>query len=74
LGNPYQQTGQAQEAIAAYQEAIKTRPNFAQPHLSLGVAYVTIGNKRAALEEYRTLKSLDPGRAERLYKVINGGR
>jgi tetratricopeptide (TPR) repeat protein len=72
LGNAYQQTGQTQEAVAAYQKAIQMRPNFAQPHLSLGVAYMLLGNKRGAMEEYNALKALDPARAERLYKVISG--
>ena len=47
------------------------RPKLAQTHLSLGVAYMLLGNKAGAMEEYNLLKSLDPARAERLYKVIS---
>lgn len=70
LGNACLQTNQSEQAIAAFRQAIKLRQNFAQPYLSLGVAYSTAGNQRAALEVYESLKQIDPERAGKLYKVI----
>lgn len=70
LGNSYYYLDQVQEAIGAYQEAIKLRPNFAQPHLNLGLAYAVVGDKKAALDEYTILRSIDPKRAEKLFNVI----
>jgi tetratricopeptide (TPR) repeat protein len=74
LGNAYLQMGQYQEAIVSFKQAIKIRPRFAQPHLSLGVAYHATGNRQAALEEYSILKTIDPSRAERLNRALNTKR
>jgi tetratricopeptide (TPR) repeat protein len=72
LGNAYLQVDQTAEAIQAFRESIRLRPGFSQPYLSLGIAYSTAGNKRAAMETYQSLKGIDTARAARLYKVING--
>jgi tetratricopeptide (TPR) repeat protein len=70
LGNSYYYLDQVQEAISAYQEAIQLRPTFAQPHLNLGLVYAATGNKKAALDEYTILRSIDSKRAKRLFNVI----
>ena len=71
LGNSYLQTEQTEPAVRAFRDAIKLRPNFSQPYLSLGAAYMTLGNRRAALEIYESLKTIDAARGARLLKVIN---
>lgn len=70
LGWVYEALGRYQEAIASYQEAIRLQPDSAPAHASLGLAYLSLGNRIAALEEYKVLQRLDPKMAEALFKKI----
>jgi len=74
MGNALLHLGRSQGAITSYRKAVELRPSYAQAHLSLGLAYAAAGNKKAARDEYNTLKALDAARADRLLKVINTGR
>ena len=58
------------ESVAAYQQAIRLKPNFAKAYYNLGVCYVAAGNTDAALQQYNFLKMLDAERAAKLYNVI----
>ena len=71
-GNVYRQIGRDADAVNAYRAAISLRPNFAQARLNLGLTYATAGNRRAAMEEYNQLRQIDPARAEKLLRVIQG--
>jgi tetratricopeptide (TPR) repeat protein len=71
-GNVYRQIGRDADAIEAYRTAILQRPNFAQARLNLGLTYAAAGNRRAAMEEYNQLRQIDPARAEKLLRVIEG--
>jgi tetratricopeptide (TPR) repeat protein len=70
LGFAYGQLGKWKEAIAAHQEAIRLKPDYAGAHFNLGFAYLNSGNKKAAEEEYKTLKPLSLGLANQLYFFI----
>ncbi len=72
MGTSYLRLNQDEQAVAAFRQAIRIRPNFAQAHYNLGVAYVTTNNRRGATDEYNALKRLDPTRAAKLLAVING--
>ncbi|UCH95856.1 MAG: tetratricopeptide repeat protein [Candidatus Aminicenantes bacterium] len=49
-----------------------TRDSFyAGVHYQLGTAYVYMGDKEAALEQYKKLKELDKEKSEELYTLIN---
>lgn len=74
MGNAYLQLEQDEQAVAAFRQAIRVRPNFPQSRYNLGVAYFATGNRKGAMDEYNALKRLDPDRAARLLKVINGRR
>jgi tetratricopeptide (TPR) repeat protein len=71
MGNSYMQLGQDQLAAAAFQRAIRMRPNFSLPRYSLGLLYYAAGNQKGALDQYQALKSLDPRRAAKLLNVIS---
>lgn len=47
-------------------EALRISPSFPLAHFNLGSAYLNLGNREAALNEYRTLLSLDPNLASNL--------
>lgn len=72
MGNSYLRLDQDEQAVAAFRQANKMRPNFAQSHYNLGVAYFANGDRKGALEVHNTLKKLDPTRAAKLLGVING--
>ena len=40
-------------------------------HFNLGSAYLSLGDKEAALGQYKKLQALDKGKSEELYKLIN---
>jgi tetratricopeptide (TPR) repeat protein len=49
LGHSYGQLGQFQEAIASYKEAIRIKPDYAEPHYGLGIAIEKMGRNKVAL-------------------------
>jgi len=57
--------------MATYKEAIQLEPNYVFAHYRLGGAYIIIGNREAALEQYEILKELDPDKAQALLNLIN---
>ena len=59
------------EVITNLKSAIKLNPNFAEARFGLGMAYSAIGDKQAALKEYRAIKKLDPKLAQQLLSNIN---
>ena len=58
LGNLCLAQGQYEQAIAAYQAALKVNPNFAEAWSRLAVAYQNAGEEKKALEAYRKSKAL----------------
>lgn len=72
MGNSYLRLDQDEQAVSAFRQANKMRPNFAQSHYNLGVAYFANGDRKSAMEAHSTLKKLDPTRAAKLLSVING--
>ena len=61
----------ASGAAEAFGEAVRLKPDYAQAHYELALAYLSQGDKEAALEEYTTLTTLNPKLAERLYELLN---
>jgi Flp pilus assembly protein TadD len=58
------------EASAAFKAAIRLSPDDPRMHLGLGKAYVNMGEKASALEEYKILMKLNPDMANSLFDVI----
>ena len=70
LGLNYGKLGMYKEAIEASKQAIRINPDYAMAHNNLGIFCLLIGNKEKALQEYKILKTLDPEKAEKLFKLI----
>ena len=61
LGLSYRESGQYQEAIASFKEAIRIKPDFAVPHYVLGYTYGSLlGQYQEAIAEYKEALRLDP--------------
>ena len=71
LGIAYGNLGRYQDAIEAYKQAIRIKPDYAEAHYNLGIAYLVTGDKDSALEEYKILKTLDAEKANELFKLIS---
>jgi len=70
LGFAYSQISRWQDAIDACKQAIKIKPDYAKAHYNLGMAYIAKGDNASALEEYKILKALNAGMAEKLFRLI----
>ncbi len=79
LGEAYTQLDRYQEAIAAYKRAIQLEPNdaaiepgfTAKVHYNLGAAYLALGKKDSALQQYEILKPVHQYWADQLKKLIS---
>jgi tetratricopeptide (TPR) repeat protein len=58
------------DAIGAFQEAVRLKPNFAEAWDNLALTYVVSGNRSAALEAAKELRRYDPQKAEKLFNLI----
>jgi len=70
LGFSYGKLGRHQDAIKAYSQAIRIKPDLAEAHYNLGEAYSETKEKKMAIEQYRILKNLDSGLANKLSDLI----
>ena len=48
-----------EDEIESYKQAIRIKPDDADAHYNLCVAYASLNDKASALEQYKILKSLD---------------
>jgi len=69
-GNDYYRLGRVARAVEKYKMAIQMRPNFAPAHLNIGVAYLRLGLREPAMEEYTILKRIDSIRGEQLQRFV----
>ena len=72
VGTFYMHKGDLDAAIARFQDAIKSRPNFAEPRLLLGELYEKKGDKATAAKYYKEYLQVLPGArdAKKLQKKI----
>lgn len=73
LGAAYYRLHRYQDAVAAFEQAIKSRQDDAKAYFGMGLAQLALGNKVKALEQYRSLQSLEPQWASWLLREINKG-
>jgi tetratricopeptide (TPR) repeat protein len=64
LGSALNELGKYDEAIAHYNEALRIRPNFAEPHYNLGTALARQGKLKEAISHYTEALRIEPGYAE----------
>ena len=60
----------AREAIESHKHATELRPDYSRYHLDLGQAYLMLGDKSSALDQYKILKKLEPMHAKMLFSGI----
>jgi uncharacterized membrane protein YhaH (DUF805 family) len=65
-----QDLGRYQDTIESYKQAIRINPDYAETYYNLGAAYLRVGDKGSALEEYKILKTLDTEKANELFNLI----
>lgn len=70
LAIAYGKKGLIDEEIKALEKAVSLRPGYATARFNLGKAYLKVGNKKAAIEQYRRLSQIDQGMAELLLKEM----
>jgi tetratricopeptide (TPR) repeat protein len=58
------------QAVSAYKQLIRRAPDNASLHYSLGVVYLLLKDRAAALEEYKILQTLDKEKANDLFNCI----
>jgi tetratricopeptide (TPR) repeat protein len=61
------------DAVRAFQQAIRLKPGYTDAYYWLGITYHDMGKKDEALKVYKTLLTIDKGRAEKFYAEINKG-
>jgi tetratricopeptide (TPR) repeat protein len=49
-------------------EATRLKPQYAEAHFNLAVAYVALKDRKGALEEYSKLKALDAKLADNFFQ------
>jgi TonB family protein len=72
IGEIYFVQQQYQEAVEAFKQAIAKEPDGYSLYMSLGMAYLKLGDKDSAREQYQILKKKNSELAEELLRWING--
>jgi tetratricopeptide (TPR) repeat protein len=62
--------GRHREAIEAYREALRLKPDDADTWNNLAVAYFLSGNRSEALQAVKELRRYDPQNADHLFNLI----
>lgn len=70
LGVAYLNSNRAKDAVVAFQYAIKADANNAEARFNLGFTYLTLGDKKAAVEQAQLLKEIDSELAKELEELI----
>ncbi len=74
LAEIYLEQNHWKEAIDSYKQCLELEdgPYVPQSHYGLGIAFLRLGDKRSAMNEYRVLKKINnPDLAEQLLREIN---
>jgi tetratricopeptide (TPR) repeat protein len=71
LGVAYGQLRWYEEAIKACTQALTFKPDYADAHYNLGIAYLLSGQADLARQQFEVLKKLDSEQADRLLSFIS---
>ncbi len=71
IGNAYLAVDHIDDALAAFNEAIRIRPEFADAHAALGMGLARQGDLAAAVTEYETAIRLEPRHAKAHFNLGN---
>ena len=69
-GVAHYQKGELEDAAKAFQQSIKSKPDYAEAHARLGLTYAVLGERDKALAEYEWLEKKKPSMAGRLAVVL----
>jgi tetratricopeptide (TPR) repeat protein len=64
-------TGQLRNEVSTLQQMTVSKPDNKAAHFYLGRVYVALGDKKAALQEYKVLKELSPLDAQWLFEAMS---
>jgi tetratricopeptide (TPR) repeat protein len=67
MGYALHQLSRFAEAVQQYQIAIRQKTDYASAHFNLGMSFLALNNRNAALEQYRILQRIDQARATKLF-------
>jgi tetratricopeptide (TPR) repeat protein len=70
IGKDYEGLKRLPDAIKAYEESVKLEPAYPDSNFALGIAYIQVGDRTAALKQYNVLKQLDSKMAVKLREAI----
>ena len=59
LGDAHYYAGRFNEAIQAYKQAARLRPDQPDAYYNLGLAYLEIGDRESAIAQSRLLEAID---------------
>lgn len=75
LGECYERMGRFESAVGIYEQSLDMDPDNVDSHFHLGLVAVVLGNRREAVERYRSLARINPERAtpllQRLLQVLS---
>jgi len=63
-----------EDALRAFKASVRARPDDADVRYGLGLMYLLTGDKNAAMNEYRILKSLNANLGKKLKGFISPAR
>ena len=69
MGYCYAERGRSAEAIEAYKQAIRIKPDFAEAHCFLGIRYGMLGRNAEAIEAYKQAIRIKPDYPEAHYNL-----
>jgi len=74
MGNAYARTGELAQAVAAYQGALKYRPEYPEVHNNLGTVLRRLGRLDEAREQYHLALQYRPAypQAQRNLAALGG--
>ncbi len=64
LGYALMETGQVEEAVGHFKEALRLNPNYARAHCYLGSALARLGRREEAIKQLTEALRLKPDYAE----------
>jgi tetratricopeptide (TPR) repeat protein len=62
--------GRHQEALDEFKRVVELEPRHVDANLKVGLEYLSLGNKQAAIQQYYILKEFAPKEAEQLHNLI----
>ena len=69
LGVAYNSIGRYQDAVEAYKQTIRIKPDYAEAHYNLGVAYDKLSRGKDEIEAYKQAIKIKPDYAKAYYNL-----